>query len=481
MKGDFSRITFDARNHFCRVLEEMGQVRVDADHNEQVSILLHYLWTLGRDIIGPHGGPAERSGFAITPITTLGYDDLKEDETSITGRRKVGSKDEFQVKISKGHYYVDGMLCENEQDLLFLEQPDFPQLGNSERVCRGELPAWMYLKVFELYLSPLEHDAIRDVALGGVRTSSRSRLVWQVHVTKVNKFGNEEMCLEEWQKLEWYWKHRFGGQLKARTFTPDSGEAKDPCIIEPDSRYRGGNQLYRVEIHTGGYADTATWKFSRENGAVVFPIKQIAPGGREEPTTLTLGHLGQDSRFGLCVGDWVEIEDDVSRLVQEETPMVKVVDIDRDHRQVTVEGDASPVYERFDLDRHPLLRRWDHKGGDPRKGEAKLQDGALEIIEGTGAPAWLNVEHGIEVQFQPSATEQVYKYRRGDYWIIPAREVTGDIEWPQTEDHKPEAVSPKGIEYHFAPLAILSCGKGQEVLVADWRRLIEPVGKPGER
>src|SRR5258707_5727923 len=87
----------------------------------------------------------------------------------------------------------------------------------------------------------------------------------------------------------------------------------DPCTIAPDASYRGPeNQLYRVEIHTGNLgAPTAvpTFKWSRENGSVVFPIE--SGGGTN---SVVLETLGRDERFGLREGDWVEIQDDVSVL-----------------------------------------------------------------------------------------------------------------------------------------------------------------------
>jgi hypothetical protein len=43
-------------------------------------------------------------------------------------------------------------------------------------------------------------------------------------------------------------------------------------------------------------------------------------------------------------------------------------------------------------------------------------------------------------------------YRTGDYWLIPARVATNDIEWPSVT----EGVLPHGIEHHYAPLAILT-------------------------
>jgi len=39
-------------------------------------------------------------------------------------------------------------------------------------------------------------------------------------------------------------------------------------------------------------------------------------------------------------------------------------------------------------------------------------------------------------------------YRTGDYWLIPARTATGNVEWPDGK-----ALPPKGVDHHYAPLA----------------------------
>ena len=93
-RGDFTRDTFWRANHFCRVLMQQGRVQLDADWNEQSAILLHFLRSLARDIIGQHGGPSQNLGFNIQPIATppgAAANDLL---------------------IGAGHYYVDGVLCE---------------------------------------------------------------------------------------------------------------------------------------------------------------------------------------------------------------------------------------------------------------------------------------------------------------------------------------------------------------------------------
>ena len=43
LRGDITRDTFDPSKHFSRVLMQQGRVQLDADWNEQISILVHYL------------------------------------------------------------------------------------------------------------------------------------------------------------------------------------------------------------------------------------------------------------------------------------------------------------------------------------------------------------------------------------------------------------------------------------------------------
>ncbi len=62
MKADLTRNTFDPFKHFTRVLLQQGRVQLDADWNEQTSILLKYLQALATDLIGPAGGPVGNLG-----------------------------------------------------------------------------------------------------------------------------------------------------------------------------------------------------------------------------------------------------------------------------------------------------------------------------------------------------------------------------------------------------------------------------------
>ena len=51
--------------------------------------------------------------------------------------------------------------------------------------------------------------------------------------------------------------------------------------------------------------------------------------------------------------------------------------------------------------------------------------GAIPVTESNDDTGWIDLERGVKIRFAPGSL-----YRRGDYWLIPARQATGDIEWP---------------------------------------------------
>lgn len=48
------------------MLMQQGQLVTVAQTNEQTAIMLHFLRTLARDLIGPHGGPKLTAAFGLT-------------------------------------------------------------------------------------------------------------------------------------------------------------------------------------------------------------------------------------------------------------------------------------------------------------------------------------------------------------------------------------------------------------------------------
>jgi hypothetical protein len=467
MKGDFTRNTFDPEKNFTRVLMQQGRVLLDSDWNEQSDIQQHYLRKLAVDLIGPHAGPIGPNG------ETAGYPGF-----SIT-------LDGSDLKIGFGSYYVDGIRCENKKHD---DGKDTTYYGlNGLKKSDYELPKspyLVYLDVWEHHITFLEDDSIREVALGGPDTTTRSKVAWLVRVWPLTEDGrnlpthlkldrdNIDTNLEKWKS---FLGKKPNGLMKAQVKI-DAGPKKiEPCAIYPEARYSGPeNRLYRVEIHAGGDSSVATFKWSRDNGSVVFPVRSIGIG-KNGLIRAALEHLGLgDDRKGLNEGDWVEfVSEEI--LLQNEVlqakaePLMQVQEIEKTNKVVYLKSGNFAIIKDAKSSK-PLLRRWDHRAGDPKKNGLELVEGAARIKES----AWLNLEDGIQVSFSPSPNTNGNDiknfYRTGDYWLIPARTATGNVQWPQSADG-PTAISPHGVEHHYAPLKIMGVASGD----TDCRRKIKPL------
>src|SRR5581483_11188139 len=363
MKGDFTRISFDPHKNFSRVLMQQGRPQLDADWNEQVAILLQSWRNFNLDVLGPHAGPERACGFAI----------YADSDFPLPNEAGVGAEQQERLQrlldgsgdflIGPGHYYVEGIRCTNPEFIAYSKQPLFPNAPPLEN--RGH-PYLIYLDVWERHVCYLEDESIREIALIGADTCSRAKVISQVRAFELSSKEKENTdCAwihHEWHELVNHWQRRHRGYLRAKAGRATDVASVEPAVVSPLARYHGlTNHLYRVEIHDGSGTKHPTFKFSRENGSVVFPIASFA-----DPI-VTLDALNRDSRSGLQPGDWVEVADDDYVLNNKAEPLRQVVKVDSGKLQVTLKGDATYATGQ-DPDKHPLLRRWDHKQGDPKRG-----------------------------------------------------------------------------------------------------------------
>jgi hypothetical protein len=487
MKGDFSRNTFSRRQHYSAVLMQQGRVQVDADWNEQRAIDRHRTETETRDLIGPGGGQVGNAGFEIR------------------------AHDKKTLSIGRGNLYVDGILCQNEGvkagDLLFEDQEDLPATQVHDILKGDPEVGLVYLDVWERHVTTLDDDHIREVALGGPDTATRSRTVWQAKVLRVqastSKIADLQPLLEnhvetvsklkdnpeDADELRFMLAHTDNqilellgvdcespfedeiqgenppstGQLAAQAVPPAGTESR--CTVPPSAGYeRLENQLYRVEIHEEGDRGAATFKWSRDNGSVETAVLNVTP--RDTATEIVVQDLGRDEPLGFAIGQYVELIDDSREQAGQPGPLMQIIsDINPTTRTVIV----SEVLDRVDAENarffHYKLRRWDSIG-------------ALEM------PAddedFVELEGGIEVRFTGD------HYNTGDYWLIPARTATGQIEWPYEDAtvngqvlQQPLPQPPAGIEHHYSRLALVmaaTVNKERQLLVlSDCRGLFPPL------
>lgn len=440
MQADLSRWTFRPDQHYSRVVVQQGRVSLDADANAQASILLHYLRALAADLIGEFGGPNANKGFEITGIndpadTTFG--------------------------IGLGRYYVDGLLCEAEGtgNIDYHGQPD----GYGALPALPGAPYLIWLKAWERYISAVEDPGLREVALGlnGPDTAGRARLVWQVLASpwpaSVAVPGSSEGFYDQpdgpWANVAPLLFPEPTGTLMARAVQPQA--SADACTLSPASGYRGPeNQLYRVEIHTGnmpGSTTTPTFKWSRDNGSVIVPITAIGTGTGGAVVSVTT--LGRDPKLSIDVGNYVEIVDDIyasqgdpGPWARYAEPLHRVTAVDPVNLTVTLDQAlATKAGQNPAL--HPYLRRWDQDYDLVTSARLTIDatDQAIDIASG----GWIDLEDGVQVLFSEGS------YRAGDYWLIPARVVTGDVEWPEDASGNPLPLGPEGVRYHKAPLMVV--------------------------
>lgn len=471
MKGDFSRVSFDPRNHFSQVLLQQGRVTLDADPNEQGAILLHLLRTMARDLFGPYGGPVENQGFKLS----------------------VTSGNTPTLTIGAGRYYVDGILCESDGSDYLAQPHRSPTENDPLRVwLKGGAKNgmfWVYLDVWERHVTSIEHPSIREVALGGPDTCSRVQVVWQVKAIEGDDALKRLEALietlakrmqtadkQEQERIELRIKRireamaaaerdptvacSLGLELLQRENLPhlvaridDSRRIEDPCVMPPESGYRGAeNHLYRVEIHRGSENGLRpTFKWSRENGSVLTAWLR-ADGQR----------LVVASTRGFAAGQWVELSNDALDLDNVAGPLLRISAVDGD--ALIVEGTPDPNL----LDGgHPKIRRWDQVDD----GDTVLDQGAVPVEESSAGKAlWIDLEDGVQIAFDTGAD-----YRSGDYWLIPARVATGDIEWPRDAQGRSLASPPRGVHHHYAPLGFLRRQRDAALQVIDCGCSVHPM------
>jgi Family of unknown function (DUF6519) len=424
MKGDFTRRTFRRTDRYRGVLLQQGRVQLDADWNEQHEIQRYHDETTARDAIGAHGAPVRAAGFEITDPD--GYEP------------RVCQWDE--LTISRGRYYVDGILCENDSSVPLVAQPDLPGLPQPSQNGRYAV----YLDVWSEHVTAVEDPRLLEVALGGADTATRSRTVWQV---KVEKLPNHNAVAADvappWTPVEI--RPRRG--LRARAVAKGTSAG----LVRPSAGYRGlRNQLYRVEIRDGGTEPTFVW--SRDNGSVTALVAKVDIGTGSKDRTVRLAAPAKDAVSGFPEGCWVEIVDPV-RSHRGEPGFLGRVSRSSDV-ELTVGDWDGEAPQPADLVDPITLRRWDSAG-------------AITVEDG-----WIDIEDGVSVEFSEEGEP-----RCGDHWLIPARTAAvADVQWP-TDNGEPVFMPPDGIDHHCAAIALLDLRDSVWTRVADCRARFAPLAE----
>jgi len=477
MKGDFSRVTFNPKKHYNRVLMQQGRVQLDADWNEQQDINEHQIKTQIVDVVGPYGTPKGENGFLLEHVSSGGKDDfvihpgriyvngfLCELETGTPVVIKINPDNHDKVTVDVGN--VDGLPFKDGQWVEFLdkdgetimneppegEQPSPQRLlitdvKNQTLTLSGNVPDethalrrvvtyktqpylqikklpddksdyLAYLDVWERTVTSLEDPDIREVALNGSDTAIRSQIVWQVKLESTEADDVEDA---------------FNAYLdsEGNKFLPP---VQMIAKRSNSSATMWENQLYRVEIHNCNGA----FKWARDNASIVAQVQQkpVQPKSEEDNWQITIINEGRNSVSGFMDCPWVELTDETRTLAGQSGFMLKVNSVNG----TTLTLDKSQWNKDIDQLENSTVRRWD---GYRSTKLCANEDFPLE-------------NEGIEIKFEKEGSEA---YHTGDYWLIPSRtDAISGIEWPPGNRRAPVPLPqpPLGIRHTYCPLALLT-------------------------
>jgi hypothetical protein len=502
MKGDFTRFSHQPHRQYAGVLMQQGRVTLDADWNEQFDIDDHRWRTQTVDMIGRACAPVDNAGFGLTPTpdgsdliigpgriyidgilvelpegatsavvsvdsTTLVVHDLAPDgQPFVAGQWVlVHSGDGAQEPDERTVAQIDAVVPESSELQLSVDagahagrsnitvqqlttyrtQPYFPADAGEPFGDSFDPQAWagsthlVYLDVWRRHVTAIEDPRLREVALGGPDTATRVQTVWALRILRDTEGGPVDAsaigCADPhpaWRALTAPSTARMSARAQA---APDTD---DPCAIQPEAGYRGlENRLYRVEIHEPGPLGTATFKWSRDNGSILSTIVAF-----EDTDAIRVHSLGKDKVLRFRADDRVEVLSDESELSGQPGTMASVDGPpDEAERIISLDADVSVHTDHT----APRVRRWDHG-----------------IAELTTDSDWVDLEDGVQVRFDSGS------FFTGDYWVIPARVATGDVEGFV-------AAPRRGIEHHFARVALVTWPSQDRGEIVDCRSTFSPL------
>jgi Family of unknown function (DUF6519)/Chaperone of endosialidase len=483
MKGDFTRSTFRATKHYSSVRMQQGRLQLDSDWNEQVDIQNHIMQAQAKHMIGEVAQAKQRingvetvgfklestpddSDIIISPGqiyingtlceleagTEVGFkipDKVKQNntlledknetlinvETLLVDGRKLSEGQWVEVldidikvktKIYKGKFKIsaidetprasgfyitmNGKIdIENTGSLrrivTYKTQSDYPISSDNLKNGAGAYTA--YLDVWQRHITAIEDPSIRETALNLPDTTTRTKTIWQLKLISKTEFEN----LEKQRQV----------YLKARVNSNAMGAR------------RLDNHLYRVEIHTPGTLGTATFKWSRDNGAIVSNIQNI------DDNSITLTQPNRDLSQAFAPNQWVEIFDENQELQGTPGILIKLTkQISSNKFTFSKVKDSDIVNNNvFQKMQQPRARRWDQ----------------ITKSDISTAKNWVALENGIEVWFE---TNPGSEYRTGDYWLIPARTIENKIDWLQDSLKNPQLQPIQGIHHDYCKLGTVT-------------------------
>ncbi|MEM7155285.1 MAG: DUF6519 domain-containing protein [Myxococcota bacterium] len=429
----------------------------------------------------------------------------------------------FDLAIEPGRYYVDGAIAELHRGERYTQQHAYPG---------ARLPTHpgLYAIVLELWersINPIEDPTLREIALGGPTTTTRSALVPAVRLISLPRAQADLLKLDHDETAR---------RIESAVDSLTRSTARMSARLRPSGPV--GNYLYRVEVHDPGVLGESlpSELIELEVVRVAAEVSELHLGDVDleivdftidEYVELTSG--SGELRVHARVLHWhgergalgIEIDVETLQILEADGPTtlrrsrgptfkwsrtngstVEAIEpIEGDGKTLVVTGwtdgrmpiSAGDWLEIVD-DRYTLRNEPAHlvqvarvssqqrrielvepaPSGVGRNGSLhpfvrRWDQHATEATQLRGGAVvidrnqWIALEHGLSVSFEAGT------YRRGDYWWVTARADSQSIEWP-TRDDEPLSQPPLGVARSRAVLGLFAQGKGAAV-VRDLRRV----------
>lgn len=481
MSSDISRSFRDRQDPYTGVVSQQGRVILDRDFNAQQDIVSGEIEEATLDIVGPFGTPDD--GFAIStpeaspPGPPLWSPPAPQELTHAT-------VPDFLIK--PGTMYVGGQrVCwpARQQDVgitySYFDQPDWvsPTVGYG-------LHEAVYLHLLELEVSATEDPDLLDVALGGIDTTQRLRLLRRVRRQSVEATG----CIGAWASLVTSAlaeglvfdadNMQFLPQVKLKAGFTQTSTSTDPCDPIATGGFLGpDNQVIRVQIAppvgTATIPTELLWGW--DNASFMYRVVQPLSSNtmlqltRDPPDAYHLPQTGQVVEI-LRTAAIIESEPDetdptgrstIVRCIAEPTGFVTTLSQPYGPpagggsvNYLSLTDGLPPAYAN---DTNPLfVRVW----------QARLPFTAGRPVELTDPSS--NTTTGVEVTL---SLPKGGRATAGCYWSLAVRPSTPQGIYPERLLQTPQ--SPDGPRQWACPLAVIDWRTAQGPVVADCRSKFE--------
>ncbi len=442
MKGDFSKLDFDAADNYTGVLYQQGRVFVDTDGTAETLIDSHLRTTLAQDTIGPD----------VAAVPAEAPDSLQVVQAEATAT-------EAKITLKPGRVWADGVplfvpgTADIELSAPYLPAPFHPTPPSAiDATTRDAVVLEVWEEAFNAFQDPLN---LIEPALGGVDTTERVKVCYGLKLLRLDA-GDECGNLADKLADDFAAKGRL-------TVTPSSSlTITGDCPVELGGGYTGFEHfLYRIEVAEPDGSGNARFKWSQFNGGLVGRGDFTSTGAttgtvRVKANNQMINHCGLSSfylealAFDATVGHWRVVFSADATLPQD------------DSLSLTNTSGTWPATAPATA----FFRLWN--------GIALMSAFPIPPM-GTEANT---LKDGIQLAFDAPAAGL---YTPGDYWTLPVRAAGSAIDADWIAANWPNNALPQGVHYHRVPLAILNWSGAPPVTITapsqiqDCRRVFQPL------